>query len=61
MQRHLLTLAVMHEHGRDEAGPDAGAVVLAVLGRHLVVVSGQFQFPKAYHSIHWCIFMELMN
>ena len=31
----LLTLAVVHEHWRDEAGPDAGAVVLAVLGRHL--------------------------
>ena len=36
-----LTLAVVHEHGSDEAGPDAGAVVLAVLGRHLVDPVGE--------------------
>ena len=31
----------MHEHGGDEARPDAGAVVGAVLGRHLVDPVGE--------------------
>ena len=37
----LLTLAVVHEHGGDEARPDAGAVVGAILGRHLVDPVGE--------------------